>query len=87
MSFEDRQFKMDRIVDEYKERENTQEDIAEKFKMSVRDIAKVTQTKNYHHTTKTTIENAKDDEKINPIISLDDMKFLDKYPKENFIHK
>lgn len=80
---DNREFKIQRILEEYDKRK-TQKEVAEMFSMEIKHVSWVTQENNYKHTRKITQENRKEDELIRPIIYLGDFAFLDKYPVENF---
>ena len=82
--YEERKFKIDRIIEEYDKRK-TQKEVADLFRMDLNDVAIVTKNHNYIHTRKITQDNRKKGELINLITVLDDYKFLDKYPIENFM--
>jgi len=79
----ERNFKIDRIKEEYDKRK-TQKEVAEKFDTSIVHVSWVTQLNNYKHTRKITPENKRPEEKIKAFSHLEDYAFLDKYPIENF---
>lgn len=81
--YNERKYKIDRIIEEYDKR-RTQQEIADMFKMDLKDVAFVTKDNNYIHTRKVTPENRREGEYINPVTVMDDYKFLDNYPVENF---
>jgi hypothetical protein len=80
---EERNFKIDRILEEYDKRK-TQKEIAEKFGMRIEHVSWVTQLNNYKHTRKITPENKRPGEKIMAFSHLEDYAFLDEYSIENF---
>lgn len=82
---EERSLKLDKIKEVYDQR-NTQEFIAEKFKMDISDVSAALIRLGYIHTRKKNLDNLKPGELVNPIIMLDELEFLDKYPLNNFIY-
>lgn len=80
---EERNFKINKILEEYDKRKS-QEEVAKKFGMNVKDVSKVTKGANYSHTRKITQENRREGEKISAFTNLEEYSFLDKYPIENF---
>ena len=62
----------------------TQQEVADMFRMNIRDVARVTQLANCHNTRKITGENVRKGEAMKPIVIADELQFLDKYPIENF---
>jgi DNA-directed RNA polymerase specialized sigma subunit len=80
---EERNFKIDRILEEYGKR-MTQEEVAQKLGMDIKDVSKVTRLSNHRHTRKITSENRREGEKIAAFTNLKECDFLDKYPLENF---
>lgn len=81
--YEERKFKVERILEEYDKRK-TQNEVAEMFGMSSTHVSWVTQENNYKHTRKITEENRKEDEMIRPVIFWNQFEYLDQYPIENF---
>ena len=81
--YKERKYKIDRIIGEYNNRK-TQQEIADLFGMSIKEVAFVTQNHNYCHTRKIDQENIREGEYINPIILYDNYQFLDKYSIAKF---
>ena len=80
---EERGYKFGKVKDEYGKRK-TQEEVANKFGMSIKDVSKVTKKANFIHTRKITPENRREGEKISAFTHLEECVFLDKYRIENF---
>jgi len=80
---EERNYKFGKVKDEYDKRK-TQEEVAKKFNMSIRDVAKVTRGANNWHTRNITPENKRTGEKIDLFTNLNNFSFLDKYPRRKF---
>ena len=75
--------KFKKSVEQYGTR-MTQQEVADMFRMNIRDVARVTQLANCHNTRKITGENVRKGEAMKPIVIADELQFLDKYPIENF---
>ncbi len=80
---DERSFKIERILEKYDKRK-TQKEVAEMFGMDIKHVSWVTQKNAYKHTRKITPENRKENERISPIIFLEEYEVLDQYPIENF---
>lgn len=76
--------KFKKIVEQYGTR-MIQQEVADMFRMNIRDVARVTQLANCHNTRKITGENVRKGEAMKPIVIADELQFLDKYPIENFM--
>ena len=78
-----RSFKIKKIDELYAQR-NTQEFTAQRYGMDINDVREVLKTLNYSNTRKKEHHNLKEGELINPIIMLDELRFLDSYGLNNF---
>ena len=81
---DERNYKINRIIEEYGKR-YIQEEVAEKFGMSVTDVGRVLRMSNYTHTRLIDQDNRRPEERINLVINLNACGFLDKYPIANFM--
>ena len=81
--YEERIRKVERIVEEYAKRK-TQQEVAGMFGMSVDEVGDITRLYDYKHTRKVSQDNIRKGESISPLISVDELKFLDNYPIQNF---
>lgn len=81
--YEEREFKCERIVEEYSKRK-TQKEVAGMFDMDEKDVSTVTQKYNYKHTRKITPETIREGESMKAFIQWGEFDFLDKYPIQKF---
>lgn len=71
------------IIAAYENRTNYQKDIAEKYNMPIEVIAQVLKYANFARGRLKTHENLRDGEKMNLMITPEDLKFLDPYLPKN----
>lgn len=81
--YEERIRKVERIVEEYEKRK-TQQEVADMFGMNVDEVGDITRLYDFKHTRKVSQDNIRKGESISPLISVDELKFLDNYPIQNF---
>lgn len=67
------------IIELYKKRGYSQENIAQKLKIPKKIVEDATQLANYFHGIKITPENLKEGQTIKPVIFAEDLTFLDPY--------
>lgn len=72
------------IIYLYDDIDLTQSEISKKLGISQSDISKVTQEYGYRYTNKKNKNNLRNGETVNVIHRASALKFLDKYPDENF---